>query len=118
MTEIMPRKSDRTPTPVAVFNSRYLLSGVFGSIKEVSKVTGVVRQSIIKAVYGDTISVKNCYLRPIPGDVIIDTDDIGSLTIFDFDKEVGNPDRKIYKSTRMGKRSDIIMQSQHPRNPN
>lgn len=114
----MPRKSDRTPTQVAVFNSRYILSGVFGSIKEVSKVTGVVRQSIIKAVYGDTISVKGCYLRPIPEDVIIDIDDIGSLSLFTFDKEAGIPDRKVYKSTRMGRRSEIIMESLHPRNPN
>lgn len=109
----MSRKSDRTPTPVAVFNSRYLLSGIFGSVKEVSKVTGVVRQSIIKAVYGDTISVKNCYLRAIPDDVVLDSDDIGNLTLFKFDKEAGHPDRKIYKSTRMGKRLDIIMESQH-----
>ena len=114
----MPRKSDRTPTPVAVFNSRYILSGLFGSIKEVSKITGVVRQSIIKAVYGDTISVKGCYLRAIPEDIVVDLDDIGSLTLFKFDNEAGNPDRKIYKSTRMGKRSDIIMQSEHPRNKN
>lgn len=109
----MPRKSDRTPTPVAVFNSRYLLSGIFGSVKEVSKVTGVVRQSIIKAVYGDIISVKGCYLRAIPNDMILDSDDIGSLTLFEFDREANNPDRKIYKSTRMGKRLDIIMESQH-----
>lgn len=107
----MPRKSDRTPTPVAVFNSRYLLSGIFGSVKEVSKVTGVVRQSIIKAVYGDTISVKGCYLRAIPNDVVLDSDDIGTLTLFEFDREAGSPDRKIYKSTRMGKRLDIIMES-------
>lgn len=114
----MPHKSERTPTPVAVFNSRYILSGVFGSIKEVSKVTGVVRQSIIKAVYGETISVKGCYLRAIPNDVIIDIDDIGTLSLFTFDKEAGTPDRKIYKTTRMGKRSEIIMQSKHPKNTN
>lgn len=109
----MLRKTDRTPTPVAVFNSRYILSGIFGSIKEVSKVTGVVRQSIIKAVYGDIISVKGCYLRAIPNDTILDIDDIGTLTLFAFDKEVGNPDRKIYKSSRMKRRLDIIMESQH-----
>lgn len=109
----MPRKTDREPTPVAMFNSRYILIGIFGSIKEVSKVTGVVRQSIIKAVYGDTISVKNYYLRAIPKDVIVDIDDIGKLTLFSFDKEAGMPDRKIYKSGRIGKRLSIIMESQH-----
>lgn len=109
----MPRKIDREPTSVAVFNSRYILTGIFGSIKEVSKITGVVRQSIIKAVYGDIISVKGCYLRAIPKDVIIDIDDIGTLTLFSFDKEAGTPDRKIYQSGRIGKRLSIIMESQH-----
>jgi hypothetical protein len=118
MTETMPRKAERDPTPVAMFNSRYILTGTFGSIKEVSKITGAVRQSIIKAVYGDTISVKGCYLRPIPDSVIVDTDDLNTLTLFEFDEMAKIPDRKIYKSTRMGRRSDIIMESQHPRNTN
>lgn len=114
----MPHKTDKTPTPVAIFNSRYLLTGIFGSIKEVSKITGVVRQSIIKAVYGDTISVKGCYLRAIPNNVVLDIDDIGKLTMFEFDKEAGTPDRKIYKGTRMRKRLDIIMESQHKKYKN
>lgn len=114
----MLRKLDKAPTPVAVFNSRYILTGIFGSIKEVSKITGVVRQSVIKAVYGDIISVKGCYLRAIPNDLVVDLDDIGSLTMFKFDKEAGHPDRKIYKGTKMGRRLDIIMESQHPKNTN
>lgn len=109
----MSRKSDRTPTPVALFNSRYLLIGIFGSIKEASRVTGVVRQSIIKAVYGDIISARDCYWRAIPRDVVLDQDDMGTLTLFAFDKEAGNPDRKIYKDTRMKKRLKIIMQSEY-----
>lgn len=109
----MPHKSDRKPTPVALFNSRYLLIGIFNSIKEASRVTGVVRQSIIKAVYGDTISAKECYWRAIPNDVILDQDDMGTLTLFEFDKEAGNPDRRIYKGTRMRKRQNIIMQSEY-----
>lgn len=109
----MPRKLDKSPTPVALFNSRYLLIGIFGSIKEASRVTGVVRQSIIKAVYGDIISARDCYWRAIPHDVVLDQDDMGTLTLFAFDKEAGNPDRKIYKGTRMKKRLKIIMQSEY-----
>lgn len=108
----MEHKESKERTPVAVFNSRYLLTGIFGSIKEVSKITGVVRQSIIKAVYGDTISVKGCYLRAIPQDIVLDIDDIGKLTMPTFDKAAGNPDRKIYKKAKMRKRLDIIMESQ------
>lgn len=108
----MAHKESKDRTPVAVFNSRYLLVGIFGSIKEISKITGVVRQSIIKAVYGDIISVKEYYLRAIPSDIVLDIDDIGKLTMPVFDKAAGNPDRKIYKKAKMRKRLDIIMESQ------
>jgi hypothetical protein len=111
----MAHKTDLTPTPVAVFNFYYKLIGIFGSIKEVSRVTGVVRQSIIKAVYGDTISVNNLYLRAIPPDLIIDIDDIGKLTLFEFDKAANTPDRKIYGVKRKS-RSHIIMESEYKRN--
>ena len=109
----MPHKTELSPTPVAVFNSRYVLTAIFGSIKELSKATGVVRQSIIKAVYGDTISVKGYYLRAIPNEIVLDMDDIGTLNMFAFDKAAGNPDRKIYGGSKMRKRLDIIMESQH-----
>lgn len=112
---MMEHKMNRKNVPVAVFNSKYLLTGFFGSIKEVSRLTGVVRQSIIKAVYGDTISVRGSYLREIPNDVILDIDDIGKLNMFEFDKAADNPDRKIYKGQRMRKRLNIIMESQHPK---
>lgn len=109
----MPRKFDKAPTPVAIFNSRYILMGMFGSIKEASRVTGVVRQSIIKAVYGDTITARDCYWRAIPADVALDQDDIGVLNMFEFDKVAGNPDRKIYKGTNTNRRSNIIMESEY-----
>ena len=75
--------------------------------------TGIVRQSIIKAVYGDTISANNCYWRAVPHDVVLDQDDMGTLTLFDFDREAGNPDRRIYKGSQMKKRLNIIMQSEY-----
>ncbi len=109
----MAHKTSKEPTSVAIFNSKYLLIGIFGSIKEVSKITGVVRQSIIKAVYGDTISVNGYYLRAIPNDIILDIDDIGKLNMISFDKAVGNPDRKIYQKGKMKSRLNIIMESQH-----
>lgn len=109
----MAKKNDRTPTPVAVFNSKYILISIFGSILEASRVTGVVRQSIIKATYGETITAKKCYWRPIPPSVVLDQDDIGKLTIFDFDREAGNPDRPIYDKGKVNKRLYIIMESEY-----
>ena len=115
MTENKARKTDTTPTPVAVFNFNYKLVGIFGSIRDFSNATGVVRQSIIKAVYGDTISVKNLYLRAVPPEIILDFDDLGKLTLFEFDKAAGHKDRKIYGVKRRSK-LNIIMESEHELN--
>lgn len=106
------RKTDVSPTPVAAFNFDYKLIAIFGSIKEVSKITGVVRQSIIKAVYGDIISINKIYLRSIPDDIVLDLDDISKLTLFEFDRICGNKDRKIYNGRKKTK-SNVIMESEH-----
>lgn len=99
--------------PVAVFNSSYKLIAIFRSIKEASVLTGIVRQSIIKAIAGDIISVRNCYWRNIPADIILDQDDIGTLSVITFDKQVGNPDRKIWAKRKIKKRSTMLMESEH-----
>lgn len=99
--------------PVAVFNSSYLLVAIFRSIKEAASITGIIRQSIIKAISGEIVSVKNCYWRSIPQDFVLDQDDIGVLSVIDFDKEVGNPDRKIWGKGKIKKRKFALMESEH-----
>lgn len=112
MKETTMEKHENLPKLLAVFGANYKLLAVFRSIKEASNLTGIVRQSIIKAVNGDMISIRKCYWRLIPEELILDTDDIGELTLFDFDKEAGTPDYRIYSTKRM-RRLDIIMESKH-----
>lgn len=97
--------------PVAIFNAKYKLIGIFRSIKEASDITGTARQSIMKNINGEALSAKKHYWRNIPDDFIVDSDDIGSLTLFNFDKEVGNPDRHVYGKGKMRKRSSIMHES-------
>lgn len=99
--------------PVAVFNSSYKLIAIYRSIKEAATLTGIVRQSIIKAIAGDIISVRDCYWRAIPKNIVLDQDDMGVLTVIEFDKEAGNPDRKIWAKKKIKKRSSMLMESQH-----
>lgn len=103
---------DKRRKPVAVFNSSYLLIAVFRSIKEASDITGIVRQSIIKAIAGDVISANGYYWRNIPQDYMLEQDDMGTLLLMEFDKEIGNPDRKIWKKKKINSGS-TIMESQH-----
>lgn len=73
--------------------------------------TGAIRQSLIKAAYGDIISVNGKYWRIVPPDLEIEPDDIGSLTLFEFDKATGQ-DRKIY-STRSMRKNSVMLESQY-----
>lgn len=103
----MSKKQLETNTQVVAFDSQYRLCAIFRSISEASTISGAIRQSIIKAVYGDIISVKGKYWRAVPKDIEIEPDDLGVLSLFDFDEMCG-VDRKIYSTRNMRKGSAIL----------
>lgn len=82
---------------VLAFSTQYILVAIFRSIKEAADLCGVTRQCIMQNLQGKSIIANNRYWRTLPGDYIVDTDDIGKLTLFEFDKQAGNPDRIIYQ---------------------
>lgn len=82
--------------PVLVFNEHFILVGMFKSIKDAAEVCNMTRQNIIQNLRGNSITANGKYWRNLPSDFIIDSDDIGKLTIFEFDKEADNPDRIVY----------------------
>lgn len=94
-------------TVVLAFDCQYRLCAIFRSISEASTLCGAIRQSIIKAVYGEIISVKGRYWRAVPKDIEIEHDDLGILSLFDFDEMCG-VDRKIYSTKDMRKGSAIL----------
>jgi len=100
-----------TPTQIVAFDATYKLVAIFRSISEAATITGTLRQSLIKAAYGDIISVNKRYWRAVPPDFQIDPDDIGVLTIFEFDNEIGE-DRKIYSTRKMIKTS-VMLESEY-----
>lgn len=99
------------PTTIVAFDSSYILTAMFRSISEAANLTGALRQSLIKAAYGDIISVKGRYWRVLPADFEIEPNDIGTLTLFDFDAAIGE-DRKIYASRKMLKNS-VMLESEY-----
>ena len=70
----------------------------------------VKRQHLLEH-YGEIISVNKRYWRAVPSDFQIEPDDIGKLTLFDFDAEIGE-DRKIY-STRKMLKSSVMLESEY-----
>jgi len=97
-------------TQVLAFDCQYKLCAIFRSISEASTISGSIRQSIIKAVYGEIISVKGRYWRAVPKDIEIEPDDLGQLSLFDFDEMCG-VDRKIYGSRDM-KKGTVMLESE------
>lgn len=107
----MKKEINNNPTQIVAFNAAYVLSAMFKSISEASAITGTLRQSLIKAAYGDIISVKGRYWRAVPSDFQIEPDDLGNLTLFEFDAAIG-VDRKIYSTRKMTK-SSVILESEY-----
>lgn len=105
------RQVTNEPTTIVSFDSSYILTAVFKSISEAAALTGAVRQSLIKAAYGDIISVNKRYWRVVPPDLQLEPDDVGKLTLFDFDEAVGE-DRKIYATRKMSK-SSVMLESEY-----
>lgn len=99
------------PTTIVAFDSSYILVAIFKSISEAATLTNTIRQSLIKAVYGSIISVNKRYWRVVPPDFQIEPDDLGKLTLFEFDEAVGD-DRKIYTTRKMLKNS-VMLESEY-----
>lgn len=98
-------------TTIVAFDASYVLVAIFKSISEAATLTGTIRQSLIKAAYGDIISVNKRYWRVVPPDFQIEPDDVGHLTLFEFDAAIGE-DRKIYSTRKMLKNS-VMLESEY-----
>lgn len=104
-------ENNNSPTTILAFDATYTLIAIFHSISEAANLTGALRQSLIKAAYGDIISVNRRYWRVVPVDFQIEPDDIGHLSLFDFDAQIGE-DRKIYGTRKMIK-SSVMLESDY-----
>lgn len=107
----MTQEANNTPTTIVAFDASYILVAIFKSISEAATLTGALRQSLIKAAYGEIISVNGRYWRVVPSDFQIEPDDIGQLSLFDFDTAIGE-DRKIYATKKMLK-SSVMLESEY-----
>ena len=103
----MKKEANNNPTQIAAFDSSYTRVAIFRSISEAASMTKTLRQSLIKAAYGEIISVNKRYWRAVPPDFYIEPDDIGNLTIFEFDSKIG-VDRKIYSTRHMIKTTAML----------
>lgn len=97
---------------ILAFNKNYRLAAIFSSYNEAERIVGVSHQVLLRCCKGETITVKSMYWREVPGDQILDIDDVGELNLIEYDAEVGC-DRRIY-ATSSQKKGEVILSSQYP----
>lgn len=100
----------QTPLRVLAFDKSLRLVGLFQSYSATEKVTGIKHQVLMRCCNGQIITAKGFYFREVPEDTIIDIDDLNSLTLLEFDRQMGF-DRYVY-ATRKMKKDEVIRESQ------
>ena len=89
-----------------MFDMEHRLVAMFSSYADAAKIMGVTRQAITHCAKGEKLTCAGYYWREIDHNVVVDSDDLSTLMLADYDSSVGLI-RKAYKSWET-KRSDII----------
>ncbi len=99
----------QNPKAILCFNPFKRLIGVFRSYREVEKLTGFKHQCILRAVSGDNVSAYGHYWRELDAETILESDDLGHLTLVEYDLNVAKKDRLVYKTAEMGRGKETVM---------
>lgn len=96
----------KTPIRILVFNPLKRLIAIFQSSNAAASALNIKVQSIHYACTGKTISCGNYYVRHLSDDIEVTIDDLGVLTVQEYDQLCG-VERKVYPTkniTRKGLR--------------
>lgn len=81
---------DKPATPrIIVFNNLKRCTGVFHSAYAAARSIGGVAASIKSACSGETVTYRKQYFRYIPGNIEVTLEDLGTLTLKEFDSLCG-----------------------------
>ncbi len=100
-----------SPIKILAFNPDFKLAGIFLSYNHCEKMTGIAHQLLVRCCKGDLITTHGFYWRELPADLILESDDIGTLDMIYFDKGCGN-DFKVYASNKMNK-NEVIFEHEY-----
>lgn len=99
------------PKTIMAFGGDLILKAMFCSINSAEAFVGASHQQLCSAISGQRISAKGFYWREVDGDLEIMQDDIGTLSLLEYDMAT-NSDRLIY-ATRNMRRGQEILESQY-----
>jgi|GEM_PF-2987747 len=87
---------------VLVFNNMQRFIGLYHSMFAAAKALGTAPASIRAACTGESISCKGLYFRVLEDDIQIGREDLGVLTLPEYD-DLCEVDRRIYPDRRMSR---------------
>lgn len=90
----------KIPNRVLVFNPLKRLVAIYQSCTATALAFGAKVQSIHYACNGECISCHGYYFRKLDDDIEVTLDDLGTLTVEEYDKLCG-VERKLYANKRM-----------------
>ena len=99
------------PKKILAFGAEYKLAAIFNSCNQCERMSDIHHQTLIKCCKGEMLTTHGFYWRELPDEIVIDADDIGKLSMLDFDKAVGN-DFRIY-ATKYQRRYEVIFEHEY-----
>jgi hypothetical protein len=99
------------PTKILAFDKHLKLAAIYNSYSAASRMMHRSHQLLQKCCSGKIIASDEFYYRELPGEFIVDVDDLNRLTLIEFDTEMGR-DWNIYATQSMN-RSEIIPESKY-----
>lgn len=79
---------------ILAFNRKKKLVAIFPSLSTAGMVVKTAHQAILRCCRGELVTAADLYWRKLPNDVIMDSDDVGRLTLTEYDRQMGITFRK------------------------
>ncbi len=92
----------KSPTKLIAFDKAHILTAMFSSYGEASRLLKVSRQAIAHCAQGHRIMCAGLYWRELSPELLIESDDLGKLTMESYDSDT-NTNRKSYPPNTSGK---------------
>lgn len=112
----MKKETFPSKKTIALFDRKRKLVGILNGVNMIGELLGVTHNAVTQALTGKAITVKDYYVRPVPGDNMeLEQSDLGNLDLVDYDLDTLHQDRLIYLYTTAGLmyRGNTITESEY-----
>lgn len=106
--EVKEKLYEKKPIKILAFNiTRQVLVSIHYSTIAAAKAHKVSVQAISQAASGKGVSSANMYFRQVPENIEISVEDLGTLTLKEYDSLIGIETKEVRKKPHVGRRAKI-----------